>query len=858
MASGNRPRGPGPLHALTAAALALPGLAAPTAHAQDNAVVVQFGRYQESSRDLFGLSSKYEPLQSDSLQASAWSAFADRIQGTVNFRQDTWSGATPIATAPREWRGNRSRAADAVSGASPYIVNTGPLFLDSRTHAPLRTDGFGNLIGGSDTQLVHTIAGASRETRRQVDFDLRKDWNDAAFNFNGGVSSEPDYLSRFVGFGGQWDLDQKLTTINASLNFIWSDIRATLDHDALPYIYNACGTPSCNFVSSSSHIADAGGGGKILLGQRHDWAATAGITQVLTRNAQVQANLGYTQSQGYLSNPYKLVTVAFIDPEQQFLAPSPEVLYVNVASIMEKRPDLRRQWLLNLRYAQFIESADAGLHVNYAYFNDDWGIRAHTVEVEWAQPFGAGWMFTPMARYYTQTAASFYTPYLVTEQGPYRTTASGARVPFDLARLPPYYSSDYRLSAFGTLGGGFTLNKTFAKGVTASLGYTWFEHAGNLKWGGGGEGAYADFNWWLVNASIKFDFDGTAMRAAADAHAGHGHGDEAAGIAPAGVLFGHMLPSAGDSMAGLRATGMRQAGGFRQGTRPVGDATVKADACGPSGCLLAPSWMNMSMTMLELMYAPTDWLTLMVMPTYMNMGMQSQGLLTPQESASLPPDVQAMVTHHTSHQHTSGGIGDTGIYALLRVWDGGSQRVHAALGVTAPTGDVSVKLRDTHQIDAGFDHYGMQLGSGTWDFNPSVTYLGAAGPWFWGAQASAIVRMQNHNASGYALGDVAQATAWAGFASNAGFSGTLRGVYTRQGAIRGEYNGTYYQLSPVDYPANYGGRFWDVGLGVGYAFKGALAGNQVSLEWLEPVHDDFSGYQLARRGTLNAAWQYDF
>jgi type II secretory pathway pseudopilin PulG len=153
------------LRALTAAALALPGIAAAPANAQDNAAVLQFGRYQETSRDLFGLSSKYEPLRSDSLQASAWSAFTDRLSATFNFHQDTWSGATPIATAPREWRGNRSRAVDAVSGASPYVVMTGPLYLDKATHKPLRTDGFGNLAGGEDTQLVHTIAGASRETR---------------------------------------------------------------------------------------------------------------------------------------------------------------------------------------------------------------------------------------------------------------------------------------------------------------------------------------------------------------------------------------------------------------------------------------------------------------------------------------------------------------------------------------------------------------------------------------------------------------------------------------------------------------------------------------------------------------------
>jgi hypothetical protein len=264
------------------------------------------------------------------------------------------------------------------------------------------------------------------------------------------------------------------------------------------------------------------------------------------------------------------------------------------------------------------------------------------------------------------------------------------------------------------------------------------------------------------------------------------------------------------------------------------------------------------MYMLELMYAPMNWLTLMVMPSYVNMSMQSRGLLTQQEQASLPPDVQAMYTHHTSHEHSSGGIGDTGLYALFRVFDGANQRAHAALGVTAPTGDVSVKLRDTHQITAGFDHYGMQLGSGTWDFNPSVTYLASSAPWFFGAQASAVVRMESQNASGYALGNVFQATAWGGYGADNGFSATLRGAYTQQGAIRGEYNGPFFKLSPLDYPGNYGGRFWDIGIGVSYTFTGTLVGNQLAAEWLQPVHDDFNGYQLERRGALYATWQYHF
>jgi hypothetical protein len=268
--------------------------------------------------------------------------------------------------------------------------------------------------------------------------------------------------------------------------------------------------------------------------------------------------------------------------------------------------------------------------------------------------------------------------------------------------------------------------------------------------------------------------------------------------------------------------------------------------------------MNTRMTMLEIMFAPADWLTLMVMPTYMNMDMLSRGLLTPSEQAALPPDAQAMVTHHTGHQHTSGGIGDTGLYATFRLFNTHDAHAHATLGITVPTGDVGLRYRDTHQVDAGYQHYGMQPGSGTWDANPSITLLGARGPWFWGVQASGVIRMESANASGYALGNVAQGTAWIGWSSETGMAATLRAAYTWQGAIRGAYDGTIYKLSPLDDPSNYGGRFWDLGVGLDYTFKGSLAGNRLAIEWLQPAHDDVNGYQLTRRGTLNAVWTYAF
>ncbi len=93
----------------------------------------------------------------------------------------------------------------------------------------------------------------------------------------------------------------------------------------------------------------------------------------------------------------------------------------------------------------------------------------------------------------------------------------------------------------------------------------------------------------------------------------------------------------------------------------------------------------------------------------------------------------------------------------------------------------------------------MQLGSGTWDLNPSITYTGIMDKWFWGGQVSGVARLQDSNKSGYALGDIVQGTVWGGYRFSGALSATLRGVYTQQGAIKGAFNDTFHQLGPVDY-----------------------------------------------------------
>jgi Protein of unknown function (DUF3570) len=839
--------------ALTAAALALPGLVpSPTPAAEGDEFGFQYGRYEEGERDLFGVESKFDPLLVDSLHGSASLTLFDRLKFFANYVQDTWSGATPIATVPQGFvsgspncsGGNCPTSPDGVSGATPFIEGT--VFFDSQFN-PITVDEFGQSVG-KDTQLVHTLSSASPETRKQGDFRLGYEWDEAALDVGGGLSTERDYESRWGSLGGRWDLDQKRTTLNLGLSYTRSDTEALLDPDALPYIDTSAFSDQIEFLP----------GDRILRGEREDWATRFGLTQVLSKDALVEINLGYTRSTGFLENPYKVVEVAFIDPAQQLLAP-PGGFVGTVRALLEERPDTRNQWTWDARYVQYIEPFDASLHLGYRFFSDDWGIDAHTFESSFGQPLGRGWTATPWVRYYSQDAADFYRPFVISRQAPTRTVCDDAgncrEVPFNPKKLPDNFSSDHRLSGFGALSGGVTLAKEFARGVSLEAGFEYYTHEGGLKLGGGGEGDYADFSYYQVNAALNVALD-AAWSAADSGHRTHDADAHAHGDAPAGVMLDHMLPKAGDFMVGYRYMYHRQDGDILRGSNAAGDEDIINQGCGRDVCRLAPEEMSMHMHMLDLMYAPTDWLNLMLMPQFVDMEMTLRDL-----EGAPPPPPDTPPPHLTLHG--TGGVGDTLLFALLKLFDVPGHHMHLGLGLSAPTGEVDIRLRPMHQRPTDeFIHYHMQLGSGTWDFLPSLTYTGRSARWLWGGQLSGIHRLEDENSSGYALGDQFQATAWGGYALSDWLSASVRGVYTTQGEIRGEFEGQVghrNRQGPMDFPQNYGGRFWDVGLGLsGEIPIAGLKDNRLSVEWLQPVEDDFNGFQLERDGSLFATFKLKF
>jgi hypothetical protein len=815
---------------LTAAALALP-LA--TVFASDEEATFQYGHYEDGARNLFNTKSGFKPIQVDSIQTNTKLKLADRVRLAFNYTQDTWSGATPVTTAPLAFKTNYKSPfrATTISGASPYLQpNSGNVYVDKNFN-PLQE----NLNTGQFTknnQLVHTLSNASPETRKQGDFRVGYDWDEASLDLGAGTSAENDYNSSFGNIGGRLDFNQKLTSINFGASYTESDTEAVLDHDAYPYLEKS---------SFNGRVKN-----QILRGKKTDWAGSLGVTQILNKSALIEGSVSYTNSSGYMSNPYKAVEILFIDPNQT--ADEEGKIDATMRAFLENRPEKRQQWTENLRYVQHIDALDAALHLDYRFYHDDWDIQAHTISGDWIQPLGDGWSITPRVRYYSQNAANFYAPYLVSKQSE----------KYDTKLLPKNYSSDARLSGYGALSGGVTINKKFAKGLELQAGAEYYTHEGSLKLGGGGEANYADFDGYLVNAALKVDLATLSISNSNHSeHSHHAHHHHGAG-APAGIMFDHVLPNAGDVMVGYRYMYANQAGATQNGLNTVSDSAIVNQACGSQQCFVTPNEMSMNMHMLDLMFAPTDWLTLMLMPQFMDMHMTMRPLNGAPETPSMTTALGAAILH-AGHEHTTGGVGDTGMYAIFNVFKSTNQQLNISLGGTAPTGDADIRLRNTHQQDLGFIHYGMQLGSGTWDFKPAITYTANIDDWSFGAQLNGTKRLESSNKAGFALGDIFQATSWGSYSWTNWLATSVRGVYTLQGALQGGYRGVYHQIGAMDFTNSYGGRFVDVGFGVNASMpNGSLQGNRLSFEWLQPVLDDVNGYQLPREGALSATWSYAF
>ena len=310
--------------------------------------------------------------------------------------------------------------------------------------------------------------------------------------------------------------------------------------------------------------------------------------------------------------------------------------------------------------------------------------------------------------------------------------------------------------------------------------------------------------------------------------------------AAAGVMSDHMHKK-GEWMIGYRFSSEKYEQ-YYSGSKKLSLASVI-----DSGYSMTSSEMTMDMHMLDIMYAVNDDLTLMLMPMYMTMDMDMTMHM------GMGMDMGMGMGMDMSHSHGTSGLGDTIISALYRIQNDGNNQTHLSLGISAPTGSVTKK-----NAKGKLTHYDMQLGSGTWDFLPGITYTGFSGRFSWGGQLQYKTSLEGRNKSGYSLGDEFDVSAWAAWRVAPWISLSSRIHYSDKARIDGAYP-NFMAMSPSDDTNNYGGEFTTFGIGANFAMQnGPFAGIRVGIEWEELIDEHYNGIQLGRSDKINLNISYSF
>ena len=317
---------------------------------------------------------------------------------------------------------------DSLTGASPSGAIAGP--------------GAQTFTSPSGRATYTTPAGEIPldDTFKDTRFAVQASWSQPLsrlYNVNAGlgISSEYDYQHVGGNLGITRDFNERNTTLSFALAYA-NDTIKPVGGIRTPLSgmgdVNGEDQPPANRLATSDTktVTDA------LLG----------LTQVLGRHTVLRLNYSYSDSSGYLTDPYKLLSV--VDPitgEPLARTPAPGASGASGQYLFENRPDSRRKQGI---YAELRHDFSGKvLQLDYRYSTDDWEVDSHTLESRLHWPLGESNYLEPHVRYYTQTAASFY-----------RYSLAGG------APLPPFASADARLADLDAITVGLKFGHKTAAG----------------------------------------------------------------------------------------------------------------------------------------------------------------------------------------------------------------------------------------------------------------------------------------------------------------------------------------------------------------------------------------------------------
>lgn len=311
--------------------------------------------------------------------------------------------------------------------------------------------------------------------------------------------------------------------------------------------------------------------------------------------------------------------------------------------------------------------------------------------------------------------------------------------------------------------------------------------------------------------------------------------------APLGVMGDH-AHSSGEWMLSYRFMAMRMHD-LRNGTQIISTDDVLQHFA------VSPVRMNMQMHMFGAMFAPHNRVTLMAMTSYRDNFMEMQGGKTHGHSSD--GHAHAVGTHEME----SNGLGDATLSALISLLRSQDVVVLLNAGLSIPTGSIAAEGIN------GILPYPMQLGSGSIELMPGVTFSAIRNNWSFGVQTRAAIPM-NENSHGYRRAPLTISTVWGASRLNDWISVSTRALFENWGNIAGEDKALNPDMSPTMDSQLQGGARASLLLGSNLIFPdragSLLAGQRFALELRLPIYQHLDGPQMALNWSIIAGWQYAF
>ncbi len=327
----------------------------------------------------------------------------------------------------REWQaGNDQR----------MHVNAPMVYVKSMVDSSTQVDGSFVLdsVSGASPLYHDTLSGASgkgiEDQRTAANINVTETFDSFSLRLGGSLSNEDDYDSNGASIEGRFWGPSRNTILNIGLSAARDKITSSND-------------PTLDEDKSTTGLG-------------------LGVTQILDENSIGQSNITFSASHGYQSDSYKS---------------------------FDLRPESREGMAWLTRYIRYFASADGSLHADYRYFQDNWGVRAHTLETRWYQPLGSSpWTLIPRIRYYSQCKADFYS----NDFPPTEDSQS--------------YTADQRLSGFGSILFGLKLEREIQKDMGASLSFDYMQQRGLFKIDGPGSPGLDPFSAGILSLGFFVKF----------------------------------------------------------------------------------------------------------------------------------------------------------------------------------------------------------------------------------------------------------------------------------------------------------------------------------------------------------------